>query len=84
MPLYPFPEEKGFYGQDDKCEDENDFLEKSKKLIYEIRKGGSSAIEEIFFGESIEKDQLYQTLDRILVNIEEVLKIPFEKRTQDE
>ena len=66
------------------CEDENDFLEKSKILIHEIRKSGDSVIEQIFFGESIEKDQLYQTLDRMLINIEEVMKIPFEKRTQDE
>ena len=65
------------------CEDENDFLEKSKMLINDIKKDSDSAIEKIFFGESIEKDQLYKTLDRMLVNIENVLSIPFGKRIQD-
>jgi len=67
-----------------KCQDENDFLEKSLILSKHIRRYNKSALEQMFFGESFDKDQLYKTLDRILFNIEEVLNIPFEQRTHDQ
>ena len=66
-----------------KCEDENDFIEKSILLIYDIRKYDEWMLDDIFFGESFDKDQLYDTLDRIMANIEKVKNIPFGKRTFD-
>ena len=52
------------------CEDENDFIEKSILLINDIRTFNEWMLEDMFFGESYDKNQLYKTLDRILVNIE--------------
>ena len=66
-----------------KCKDENDFIEKSILLIHNIRKYNEWMLEDMFFGEPCDKDQLYDTLDRILANIEKVKNIPFEKRTLD-
>ena len=52
------------------CEDENNFIEKSILLINDIRTFNEWMLEDMFFGESYDKNQLYKTLDRILVNIE--------------
>jgi len=47
------------------CEDENDFFEKSILLINELRTFDEWMLEDMLFGESYDKNQLYKTLDRI-------------------
>ena len=60
-------------GQEDKKE------EKPKK----IKKAKKYQLEDIFFGDVPNIDQLNKTLDRIIENIEGVKKIPFKKRYFD-
>ena len=65
------------------CKDEDDFLEKSERLINEIKKYDEIDLDYIFFGNPPEKDQFHEALNKILINIEKVKKIPIEKRTHD-
>lgn len=65
------------------CEDEEEYLEKSLKLIENIKKAKKHQLEDLFFGEVPNLDQLNKTLDRIKENIAKVNKIPFDKRHFD-
>lgn len=65
------------------CENEEDFLEKSVMLISEMKKYDEIDLDDIFFGNPPGMDQFHKVLDKILVNIEDVKKIPIEKRNYD-
>ena len=62
------------------CRNESEFLEKSSKLAQEIMRYDDFELEDLLFGNVPEKQQLMDTLNRIINNIEEVQKIPPEKR----
>jgi hypothetical protein len=62
------------------CKNESEFLEKSSQLAKEIMSFDDFELEDLFFGNVPEKNQLMDTLNRIINNIEEVKKIPPEKR----
>ena len=65
------------------CQDDNDFLEKSIILISEMKKYDEIDLDDMFFGDPPPIDQFHKVLDKILVNIEDVKKIPFDKRSHD-
>jgi hypothetical protein len=65
------------------CNDEEEYLEKSLLLIEKIKKAKKYQLEDIFFGNVPDTDQLNITLDRIIENIEGVKQIPLEKRHFD-
>jgi hypothetical protein len=65
------------------CKDEEEYLKKSLLLIEKIKKAKKYQLEDIFFGDVPNLDQLNKTLDRIIENIERVNKIPFKKRHFD-
>ena len=63
-----------------KCQNENEYLENSILLINEIKKLDEIGLEDMFFGNPPGMDQFHQVLDKILVNIEDVKKIPIDQR----
>lgn len=65
----------------DHCNDEDDFLEKSHRMIKKMKNYGSDKLHEMFFGHPPPKKEYVHALEKILKNIAEVQKIPFEKRT---
>ncbi len=65
------------------CKDEYEYIEKATKLINKIKKLGEEGLSDIFSGSIPEIDELHETLDQILDNIEKVNKIPFSKRHFD-
>jgi hypothetical protein len=62
------------------CKDEYEYIEKATKLIRKIKKMDEKQLEDIFSGSSPDLDELHETLDQMLDNIENVNKIPFSKR----
>lgn len=62
------------------CKNEKDYLLNAKKLIKEIRGLDRDGLSDIFFGSLPDRPSLLLTLDKILVNISEVEKIPENKR----
>ena len=62
------------------CNSEEEYLKGALELIEEIRNYSRDELEEIFFGEPFDKKLLFKTLDKISINIENVRKIPIEKR----
>ncbi|MCF8370724.1 MAG: hypothetical protein K9H64_03815 [Bacteroidales bacterium] len=65
----------------DDCSDEDEFLEKSLKLIKKIKSYGPNTLDEIFFGHPPSHKEIIRALDKILKNIEKVQKIPIGERT---
>ncbi len=65
------------------CQNETEYLEKSKKLATEIAELDDFELEDFLFGNVPEKIELKQTLDRIIANIDLVNRIPLEKRNYD-
>lgn len=65
------------------CDDETEYLDKSLKLIEQIKKAKKYQLENLFFGDVPDIDQLNKALERIKDNIEKVKKIPFDKRHFD-
>jgi len=65
------------------CSDEAEYLDKSLKLIEQIKKAKKHQLENLFFGDVPNIDQLNKTLDRIKENIAKVNEIPFDKRHFD-
>lgn len=63
--------------------DEYEFLEKSGKLINQLKKMSEEQLEDIFTGMPPELEDFHETLDVIQENIEEINKIPFSKRHFD-
>jgi hypothetical protein len=66
-----------------KCQDENEYLEKSIILMGKMKKLDEMDLEDMFFGNPPRMDQFHQVLDTILVNIEDVKKIPIEQRNHE-
>jgi hypothetical protein len=64
-----------------KCIDEQDYLDKSKKLIDRMKRLTEGEFFDMFFGNPPEKDDFYLALDKILENIDKVIQIPIDKRT---
>ena len=63
------------------CKDEEQYLEKSLKLLREINDNLDYAIDEIFFEDPLTKNQLIKALKKIESEIEKVKQIPISKRT---
>ncbi len=66
-----------------KCQDEKEYLEKSIIMIGKMKKLDEIDLEDMFFGNPPRMDQFHQVLDTILVNIEDVKKIPIEQRNHE-
>ena len=66
-----------------RCKNEDDFLKESIKLIYKMKKYDEIDIDDMFFGNPLGKDQFHEALDRILINIENVMKIQIGEKTYD-
>ena len=65
------------------CDDEEEYLNKSLILSEKIKKAKRYQLENLFFGDVPDIDQLNKTLDRIADNIAGVKKITFNKRHFD-
>ena len=65
------------------CHDEQEFIEKSERLIERLKKAKSSTLSDIFFGNVPNLDNFYKMLDKIISNINKVKKIPLTKRHFD-
>ncbi|MDZ7717503.1 MAG: hypothetical protein U5K72_01635 [Balneolaceae bacterium] len=62
------------------CKDEEEYLNKATDLISEIRSLDEDELTDLFFGKLPDTDALNLTLDRIIENIDQVRKVPEEKR----
>jgi hypothetical protein len=62
------------------CKNEKEYLLKAKKLIKEIRGLDNDELSDMFFGSLPDRNALLLTLDKILVNISDVEKIPETQR----
>jgi len=62
------------------CEDETEYIDKSKKLAEKIMKFSDSELEDMFFGNPPDKIKLKETTKRIIKNIEKIIEIPLHKR----
>ena len=62
------------------CQDETEYLRKSKQLAEEIKELDNDELEDLLFGNVPEMDKLESTLNQIINNIDEVNKIPVNKR----
>jgi hypothetical protein len=65
------------------CDNEKEYLEKSRELIEEIRALDPAHLEDLFFGVMPDVAKLNLALDRMVKNIEKVGKIPLSKRKHD-
>ncbi len=65
------------------CKDEDDFIEKSILLIAKMKKYDEYEIDDMFSGNPPQKAEFHKTLVKILKNIEELKKIPANKRNYD-
>jgi len=62
------------------CKNEKEYLEKSKQLVCKIKRLDDFDLEDLLFGNVPDKSKLNYTLNKIISNIEEVNKIPIDKR----
>ena len=62
------------------CKNEQEFIEKAEQLLYDLKEADPEELIDVFFGELPELDVFNQTINKIFRNLEEVKKIPFEKR----
>lgn len=68
------------------CKNEEEYLQKAEKLtsqIMEIIETADYRLEDLFWGNPPDKDELKSTLRKILKNIERVKSIPVDKREYD-
>lgn len=65
------------------CENEAEYLKKAAKLTKKILKAKDYELDDLFWGNPPNKKKLEITLTKILSNIEEINKIPIEKRHYD-
>lgn len=65
------------------CKDENDFVEKSIRLIKEMKKYDEIDLDDVFFGNPPEMKEFKIALKKIINNIIELKKIPAKSRTYD-
>jgi hypothetical protein len=66
-----------------RCREETEYLKRSKQLANEIKQLVDFGLEDLLFGNVPEKNKLNYTLNRIINNIEQVNKIPMNKRYYD-
>ena len=62
------------------CNDEDEFISHSEKLIKRLKVVNSEEIKDVFFGKAPNLIKLSKTLDKILDNIAKVKQMPKEKR----
>lgn len=62
---------------------ETEYLEKAKSLTSELLKADEIDLDDLFFGNPPNRQDLQNTLHRILLTIEKIKKIPMEKRHFD-
>jgi len=67
----------------DNCENEEEYLSKAEKITKKILDCNDIELDDVFWGEPPEKKALHKVLRQIIKNIENVRKIPMEKRTLD-
>ncbi|MDA3909814.1 MAG: hypothetical protein PF448_00470 [Bacteroidales bacterium] len=65
------------------CKNETEYLDKAEKLTSEIMQAEDWELDDLFWGNSQEKEKLEFTCIKILENIEKVKTIPIEKRKFD-
>lgn len=65
------------------CNDESEYLDKSKQLAKEISQLDGYKLEDLLFGNVPDREKLDFTLKKIIQNIGEVYKIPIDKRHYD-
>lgn len=65
------------------CKNEDEYLTKASALVSEIRSLEEEELLDMFFGNLPDAKSLNLTLDRIKENIENVKKIPKEKRNYE-
>lgn len=65
------------------CDNENEYLKKSRELIEEMRTLEPEDLEDIFFGVMPDITKLNLALDKIINNIEKVQRLPISKRKYD-
>ena len=65
------------------CKNETEYLDKAQQLTREIRQADDWQLDDLFFGNPPDKEQLDMTCKKILANIEKVKSIPIEKRKFD-
>jgi hypothetical protein len=66
-----------------RCQDESEYIERSRKLAENILVLDDYEIEDLFFGNSPPRKQLEISLMKIISNIEELNSIPINKRHYD-
>lgn len=67
----------------DECDDEDEYLRKSRELIEEIRTFEPEELDDMFFGSVPDISELKLALSRIASNIEKVERLPVSKRKYD-
>ena len=65
------------------CKDETEYIDKVEKLTRKMLQVDANKLDGLFWGNPPEKDKLDFTLQKIIVNIEKIKKIPIEKRHYD-
>ena len=65
------------------CKDENDFVDKSIRLINEMEKYDEIDLDDLFFGNPPEMNEFKITLREIFENIVRLKEIPIKSRTYD-
>lgn len=65
------------------CDNENEYLKKSRELIEEMRTLEPEDLEDILFGVMPDITKLNLALDKIINNIEKVQRLPISKRKYD-
>ena len=66
-----------------KCKDETEYINQADKLTREILQADDYELDELFWGNPPDKEKLNFTLQKIIGNIEQIKKIPIEKRHYD-
>lgn len=65
------------------CKNETEYIDRAEKLTREIMQAEDWEIDDLFWGNSPEKEKLEFTCKKILENIKKVKSIPVEKRKFD-
>ena len=62
------------------CKDETEYIYKADKLTRKILQADDYELDDLFMGNPPDKEKLNFTLQKIIGNIEQIKKIPIEKR----
>ena len=66
------------------CKDEDEYLQNAIDLIEELKELEEYELEDVFFNKIPTLSSFHNNLDKILLNIKSIMKIPMEKRSFDE